>query len=75
MLIITVVSIHTHTSSFNFCSTSFAFLVGGKEYVVGPETNAGITFDEPLVIDPGCGVNSEHSILHLQRWMREAVDG
>jgi phenylpropionate dioxygenase-like ring-hydroxylating dioxygenase large terminal subunit len=29
----------------------------------------------PLVVDPGCGVNSEHSILHLQRWMREAVDG
>jgi phenylpropionate dioxygenase-like ring-hydroxylating dioxygenase large terminal subunit len=29
----------------------------------------------PLVLDPGCGVNSEHSIMHLQRWMREAVDG
>jgi phenylpropionate dioxygenase-like ring-hydroxylating dioxygenase large terminal subunit len=29
----------------------------------------------PLVVDPGCGVNSEHSILHLQRWMREAVEG
>ena len=29
----------------------------------------------PLVVDPACGVNSEHSILHLQRWMREAVDG
>lgn len=29
----------------------------------------------PLVVDPGCGVNSEHSIMHLQRWMREAVDG
>lgn len=29
----------------------------------------------PLVLDPGCGVNSEHSILHLQRWMREGVDG
>ena len=29
----------------------------------------------PLVVDPGCGVNSEHSILHLQKWMREAVDG
>lgn len=27
----------------------------------------------PLVVDPKCGVNSEHSILHLQRWMREAV--
>jgi hypothetical protein len=26
------------------------------------------------VVDPGCGVNSEHSIMHaLQRWMREAV--
>ncbi len=29
----------------------------------------------PLVLDPNCGVNSEHSIMHLQRWMREAVDG
>lgn len=29
----------------------------------------------PLVVDPKCGVNSEHSILHLQRWMREAIDG
>ena len=29
----------------------------------------------PLVVDPGCGVNSEHSILHLQSWMRAAVDG
>ena len=29
----------------------------------------------PLVVDPKCGVNSEHSILHLQKWMREAVDG
>ncbi len=29
----------------------------------------------PLVVDPGCGVNSEHSILHLQRWMREGIDG
>lgn len=28
----------------------------------------------PLVIDPKCGVNSEHSVMHLQRWMREAVD-
>lgn len=28
----------------------------------------------PLVVDPKCGVNSEHSIMHLQRWMREAVD-
>ncbi|MEM6577059.1 MAG: aromatic ring-hydroxylating dioxygenase subunit alpha [Pseudomonadota bacterium] len=29
----------------------------------------------PLVLDPGCGVNSEHSIRTLQQWMREAVDG
>lgn len=29
----------------------------------------------PLVIDPKCGVNSEHSIVHLQRWMKEAIDG
>jgi hypothetical protein len=29
----------------------------------------------PLVLDPKCGVNSEHSILHLQKWMRQAVDG
>ncbi len=29
----------------------------------------------PLVIDPKCGVNSEHSVMHLQQWMREAVDG
>jgi len=29
----------------------------------------------PLVVDPKCGVNSEHSVMHLQRWMREAVDG
>ena len=29
----------------------------------------------PLVLDPGCGVNSEHSIRALQSWMREAVDG
>ena len=28
----------------------------------------------PLVVDPACGVNSEHSILHLHRWIREAVD-
>ena len=27
----------------------------------------------PLVVDPSCGVNSEHSILHLHRWMRDAV--
>ncbi|MEN8660673.1 MAG: aromatic ring-hydroxylating dioxygenase subunit alpha, partial [Marivita sp.] len=29
----------------------------------------------PLVVDPKCGVNSEHSVMHLQRWMREAIDG
>ncbi len=29
----------------------------------------------PLVVDPQGGVSSEHSIMHLQRWMREAVDG
>ena len=34
--------------------------LGSRGYVPGP-----------LVVDPGCGVNSEHSILHLQRWMRE----
>jgi len=28
----------------------------------------------PLVVDPKCGVNSEHSILTLQRWMKEAFD-
>lgn len=28
----------------------------------------------PLVLDPKCGVSSEHSVMHLQRWMREAVD-
>ncbi len=28
----------------------------------------------PLVLDPACGVNSEHSIMHLQRWMQEAVE-
>ncbi len=28
----------------------------------------------PLVIDPKSGVNSEHSLQALQRWMREAVD-
>jgi len=27
----------------------------------------------PLVVDPKCGVSSEHSVMHLQRWMREAV--
>lgn len=29
----------------------------------------------PLVIDPASGVNSEHSVMHLQRWMKEAIDG
>ena len=29
----------------------------------------------PLVVDPKCGVMSEHSIQTLQQWMREAVDG
>ncbi len=29
----------------------------------------------PLVVDPNCGVMSEHSIAKLQQWMREAVDG
>ncbi len=29
----------------------------------------------PLVVDPSCGVNSEHAIRVLQSWMREAVDG
>ncbi|WP_170440440.1 aromatic ring-hydroxylating oxygenase subunit alpha [Ruegeria arenilitoris] len=28
----------------------------------------------PLVLDPACGVMSEHSIARLQQWMREAVD-
>ena len=28
----------------------------------------------PLVVDPSCGVNSEHSIEKLQQWMREGVD-
>ncbi len=28
----------------------------------------------PLVLDPNCGVNSEHSVETLQGWMREAVD-
>jgi phenylpropionate dioxygenase-like ring-hydroxylating dioxygenase large terminal subunit len=28
----------------------------------------------PLVLDPGCGVMSEHSIARLQQWMRAAVD-
>lgn len=29
----------------------------------------------PLVVDPNCGVNSEHSIAKLHQWMRAAVDG
>ncbi len=29
----------------------------------------------PLVLDPNCGVNSEHSIRALHQWMREAIDG
>ncbi len=29
----------------------------------------------PLVLDPSCGVMSEHSVQRLQQWMREAVDG
>ena len=28
----------------------------------------------PLVIDPCGGVNSEHPVMHLQRWMKEAID-
>ena len=28
----------------------------------------------PLVLDPACGVNSEHSVRTLQNWMREAVN-
>lgn len=28
----------------------------------------------PLVVDPACGVNSEHSIMHLHRWFREAIE-
>jgi len=28
----------------------------------------------PLVLDPACGVNSEHSIRALQQWMREGVE-
>ena len=27
----------------------------------------------PLVLDPSCGVKSEHSIKALQQWMREGV--
>jgi len=28
----------------------------------------------PLVLDPACGVNSEHSIQRLQQWIREGID-
>lgn len=28
----------------------------------------------PLVLDPDCGVNSEHSISALHQWVREAID-
>ena len=28
----------------------------------------------PLVVDPKGGVNSEHPVMYLQRWMREAID-
>jgi len=28
----------------------------------------------PLVMDPACGVNSEHSIAVLQSWMSDAAD-
>ena len=38
--------------------------LGSRGYVPGP-----------LVVDPRCGVNSEHSVQVLQAWMREAVDG
>lgn len=27
----------------------------------------------PLVVDPSCRVNSEHSIMHIQRWFREGI--
>jgi len=29
----------------------------------------------PLVVDPACGVNSEHSIMALHGWIREALNG
>ncbi len=38
--------------------------LGSRGYVPGP-----------LVVDPKGGVNSEHPIMHLQRWMKEAIDG
>ena len=28
----------------------------------------------PLVIDPNCGVNSEHSLMALHQWMRESIE-
>lgn len=28
----------------------------------------------PLVVDPECGVNSEHSVMTLQKWMREGIE-
>jgi|TARA_X000000950_G_scaffold132872_1_gene165575 hypothetical protein len=37
--------------------------LGSRDYVPGP-----------LVLDPSCGVNSEHSIRALQQWMREALN-
>ena len=27
-----------------------------------------------LVVNPSSGMNSEHSILHLQKWMKETVE-
>ena len=27
----------------------------------------------PLVVDPKGGVNSEHPVMHLQSWMRDAI--
>lgn len=38
--------------------------LGSRGYVPGP-----------LVVDPKGGVNSEHPVMHLQRWMKEAIDG
>ncbi|MDA5557676.1 aromatic ring-hydroxylating oxygenase subunit alpha [Shimia sp. MMG029] len=29
----------------------------------------------PLVVDPNGGVNSEHPVMHLQNWMKNAIDG
>ncbi|MEM6477579.1 MAG: aromatic ring-hydroxylating dioxygenase subunit alpha [Pseudomonadota bacterium] len=37
--------------------------LGSRGYVPGP-----------LVIDPKGGVNSEHPVMHLQRWMREGIE-